>query len=427
MAVEWSKCFLGLGIIGLLCLPNSVSAAEVSIQSDTLVRGFQRDTATDEDVLVLPVYEYLQVDVGSAENSNMSFHLYGWGRMDSTDSELYSKATAGELLYGYLEYAGSEANFRAKLGRQHVFTGMANEAFDGVRLSSDLGSYFSGTIYGGQQVALRAVDGSSGDNIVGGRLANSLIGLYDLGLSYKKIRNNSINAEETAGLDLAAYLPGGVNLYGVSTYNLETEDWGEHSYELRFSIGTVEMRPYIQKFQYIDYFGTGANSAGPFWLLAGVDDGFTVGGADLTMPLDSLVLVGKLKQYSYDELDGNSSYFGGQATWSGENMCQIGGEIGIMTSDVANNEYNMIRIFTYWDQLPASLPLGFMSGDIIYVNYDEAIYDVDSSLFASLGAGKKYKDDALEVKVSVDYSSDPYFDKDVKGMLTASYRFGLSQ
>jgi hypothetical protein len=35
-------------------------------------------------------------------------------------------------------------------------------------------------------------------------------------------------------------------------------------------------------------------------------------------------------------------------------------------------------------------------------------------------------EDALEIKLSADYSNDPYFDKEVRGMLTASYQFSTS-
>ena len=416
-------------MIGLLCLPVSVSAAEISVKSDTLFRAFERDTATEEDAAVIPLYEYLQIDVENPDQSGLLFHLYGWGRADLADNDYYEDAADGELLYGYLEYVRSEAHFNAKLGRQHVFEGVANETVDGLLISSDLGRYFSGSIYGGQPVALTEEEGRNGDSIYGGRLANHLAGSYDLGFSYKKIRNDSVDAEEMAGVDLSAYLPYKINLYGVSTYNLDSEDWSEHSYELRFPLGPVAMRPYFQKFQYEDYFGTGANTGGPFRFLADSGEELTVGGADLTLSLDkyALVLVGKGKYYSYNVLDDNSSYVGGQATWSADGQSQIGAELGYMDGKTAQNDYYLVRLFAYWDQLPEFLPLGFVSGDLVFVGYDQEIYGEDNSLFVSLGGGKKLMEDSLKLKLSFDYSSDPYFDQDLRGMLTASYRFGLSR
>lgn len=425
---EWSGRFCWLGIMGILCMPLSVSAAEIKFQSDTLLRAFERDTPIKDDAAVLPMYEYLRLDIDSADEPGLAFHMYGWGRADLANNDYYADDTEGELLYGYLEYTRKEARFNARLGRQQVFEGVANDAVDGVRFSSDLGRYFSGSLYAGQPVALDIVSGSSGDSIYGGRLASHLAPWYDLGLSYKQISNDGDIADEKTGVDLSAYLPYDVSLYGLSSYNLESEGWGEHSYELRFPLGPVALRPYFQEFQYEDYFSTGVNSAGPFRFLAGTAERLRVGGADLTLPVgEAWVLVAKAKHYDYEVFDDSSQYSGAQASWStGTGHSQIGGEFGYMNGDKAQNDYYLVRLFSYWDQLPTGSPVGFVSGDMVFVGYDQAIYGEDSSLFISLGVGKKFLDDTLELKLSADYSNDPYFDQDLRGMLTASYRFGRS-
>lgn len=427
---EWSRRFFWLGVFGVVCLPISVSAAELNIKSDTLFRTFQRDTKTDKDASVIPLYEYLQIDLDSPNEPGLALHLYGWGRWDMADNNYYKDATDGELLYGYMEYKGEQAHFNARLGRQHLFEGVANEAVDGLRLSSDLGRYFSGSLYAGQPVALDEEQGRSGDSIFGGRLAHHLTGLYDLGLSYKKIRNHNNDVEEKSGIDLSANMPYGINLYGYSTYNLDTDGWGEHSYELNFAIGPVALRPFYQKFNYDDYFGTSTNtvtavnSSSPFRFLANTGEEMKVGGADLTLPVgDSWTFSAKAKHYDYKVLDDTSQYFAALATWSGQDQSQIGYEIGYMNGDAAQNDYCLIRAFAYWDQLPDNLPISFVSGDVVYVGYQKEIYGEDRSLFLSLGAGRKFLEDALELKLSGDYSRDPYFDDDLRGMVTASYHF----
>jgi hypothetical protein len=424
------KCMgrmLWVGVVLMFCGPLTATAAELSIQSNTLLRGFERDTVSENDAMVMPLYEYLQIDMEEIGTSSLSMHFYGWGRADLADNDYYSDNTDGELLYGYAEYSGKHARFNARLGRQYVFEGVANESLDGLRLSSDLGKYFSGSVYAGQQVAMSRENSRSGDSIYGGRLTNHLAGVYDLGLSYKKIRNDSTDAEEMSGIDLAAYLPYNINLHGFSSYNLDTDSFAEHSYELSASIGTLSIRPYFQQFQYDDYFGTGANNASAFNVPAASGEELSIVGTDLTLPVgDSLVLVGKAKNYDYKLLDDTAQYYAAQATWSGEGLSQVGMEFGYMLGDTAQNEYYLLRLFTYCDQLGESLPLDFISGDLVYVGYDQPIYTVDSSLFISLGTGKKFMDDALELKLSADYSSDPYFDKDLRGMLTASYNFSTS-
>ncbi len=418
---------LCLSLFALICAPLQISAAELTVQSETLIRTFQRDTQSQNDAAVIPAYEYLKVDVGNAGEPGLSFHAYGWGRLDLADNDYFEKSSSGELLYAYLEYQQQQAAFNLRLGRQYVFEGVASESIDGLRLSSDLGKYFSGSIYAGQQVALADENGRSGDSIYGGRLANRMGGLYDLGISYKKISNDSDDAEELAGLDLAAYLPLGINLHGFSTYNLISDAWAEHSYELNANFGSVSVRPFLQQFQYDDYFNTGTNSANPFRFLATTGEELTIIGADLIVPAtDAVMLVGKIKNYDYKVFDDSSQYFSAQATWSGENLSQVGGEAGYMLGDAAQNEYYLLRFFTYIDQPFSSGLVDFISSDLVYVGYDQEIAGEDSSLFLSLGTGKRFMDDALELKVSADYSKDPYFDMDLRGMLTASYNFGKS-
>ena len=167
--------------------------------------------------------------------------------------------------------------------------------------------------------------------------------------------------------------------------------------------------------------------ANPFRFLADSGEELTIIGTDLTLPVDdNWVLLGKAKNYDYKEMADSSQYYAAQATWSGTDRGQIGGELGYMVGDAAQNDYYLLRIFTYWDQLADTSPVGFISSDLVFVGYDQPIYGEDSSLFISLGTGKKFLEDALELKLSADYSNDPYFDKDLRGMLTASYRFGKS-
>ena len=100
-----------LGLALLLCLPQPGWSANLSFTSDTLLRLFERN-----DDKTAPGYEYLQVDAGALEEKGLSFHLYGWGRADLADSDYFSDQTAGELLYGYLEYSNALNNFDLKVG-----------------------------------------------------------------------------------------------------------------------------------------------------------------------------------------------------------------------------------------------------------------------------------------------------------------------
>ena len=420
-AKVWSV--LSAVLILLLALPVASPANELNIQSDSIIRVFERDTRSGSDEAVVPGYEYLQLDIGSLTEEGLSFHLYGWGRYDFADNDFYEDSSAGELLYGYLEYTKSVSNLNVRLGRQSIYDGVANEAVDGLRFSTDLGNYFTTSLYAGQPVGLDSTNGRSSDSIYGGRIALHKGMLGELGLSYKKTENDGDTAEEMAGIDISAVLPWGVNLYGRSVRNTESEGWAEHSYELDFSMGAFNFRPYYSMFKYEDYFDTGANSVNPFKIMATTGEEIDIVGLDVTwLESESWTFGGKFKYYDYDIADTNY-YYSALATWHGEGMTEIGGELGYMDGDLSKQTYLLTRLYGYWDGLGDALWVDFATADMVYASYDEDIYNQDYSFFSSLGVGKTFMDGALNIKFSGDYSADPYFDDDLRGMLNLTYKF----
>lgn len=415
----------------LLAVPAAVTAADFRIVSDTILRGFERDTRGGEDVVV-PLYEYLQADVGVEGEQPLTFHLYGWGRLDLAGSDYFENRfigggddAAGELLYGYLQYDLPDTSLTARLGRQYVFEGVANESFDGLRLQTDLGDLFAASAYGGQPVALDTTEGRSGDSIYGGRLAHHRRGLYEIGLSYKSIDNDGGQAEEMLGIDLSLLLPGGVSLFGFSSRNLDTEGWAEHFYEARFSVANVLIRPFFERYKYEDYFATGENTGRPFLVHPALDETLTVFGVDLLWPQGEKWEWGlKGKFYDYDERGDSAQFVSAIAVWHGDGLTQVGGELGRMNGDRDNDRYLLGRLYSYRD-LGNDQFLKFYTADLVSTWYDEEIQGESASLFLSVGTGTRLLKDALELKVSADFSSDPYFDSDFRGWLLARYAFSL--
>ncbi|TYO96103.1 hypothetical protein EDC39_11549 [Geothermobacter ehrlichii] len=413
-------------LVLLLFVPGPAQAVELRIQSDTIVRGFERDPGTGTDEAVIPGYEYLQADVGSLSEAGLSFHFYGWGRADLADNGFYSDTTAGEILYGYLQYRDSATGLQARLGRQYLFAGVSNEAVDGLSLAADLGPLFFLSLYGGQPVGLDSTGGRDGDSIYGGRLAVHVADWGDVGFSYKNIDNDSDTAEQMAGIDLSLYLPGGISLFGNSVRNLETDGWAEHSWELQYDMGAWRLRPLVSMFEYSDYFGTGANAVNPFRFLAASGEKITVYGADLTRRGEVWTLGGKVRAYSYDQA-GDNAYYAVLASWHGEEDTELGGELGFMDGDTDRQGYGQARLYAYVGGLRGRCWVDFVSGDLVYYWYDQSIYGEDASFFVSFGTGRTFLDGALQLKVSGDYSSDPYFDDDVRGLFTLTYAYDHGQ
>ena len=98
-------------------------------------------------------------------------------------------------------------------------------------------------------------------------------------------------------------------------------------------------------------------------------------------------------------------------------IAEIGGELGYMDGNTAETKYLMTRAYFYWDRPFNFINSGFLSGDAIYVRYEEPVFGKDRSIFFALGGGMDLYKDYLKLKLSGDYSDDPFFDSDIRGML----------
>lgn len=411
--------FLPLLPAALLALVPSPSpaAAQIQVKSDTFLRLFQQERASGDEKQGAPGYEYLQLDFGELQSEGLSLHAYGWGRYDFGD--YYRDHSEGEILYGYLQYSNATNDFSARLGRQSVFDGVSNESIDGLRVGVDVTPFFAVSAYGGQPVSLEEVNGRSGDRIWGGRLSHHLWNYYELGVSYKRIDNDGDKEVETLGIDSSVTPPGPISLYGRSSRNLVTQEWAEHSYEARASIGALVVKPFFQRFDYGAYFDKGLDTGGVFRFLEKSNERITVWGGEASWQgLKKLELSAKAKHYGYKERDEDAWYGSGLAAYRATDLTQVGGEVGVMNGDSAENKYSLWRAYAYWDGSPI-----FVSADYVYVHYNEEIHGVDRSLFASLGAGAKFLSDKLRVMLSGDYSMDPYFDSNFRGMFAVKYAF----
>jgi hypothetical protein len=409
-------------IVLLFFLAGSSSAADLHFQSETILRVFEtdvRESGDDKGKTVVPLYEYLRFDLDNLSEKNLSLHAFGWGRHDFSQSGFYDNDTDGEFLYGYLQYSGSTDNLLVRVGRQYIFGVDSDSSLDGILVNTDIAPWFSFSVFGGQPVSLRSENGRGGDLTAGGRIALHQGNSIQFGLFYKYVANDSNRDEEELGFDLSSYLPKGISFSGRSKWNLVTDGWAEHSYQGLGRILGVQIRPFFEYFEYENFFNERENSADPFRFLAETEEKITTFGSDFTYPVIPSVDVGaKLKYYDYDQRDESAQYISGLAVWRWEELSEWGAELGLMNGDGSENRYFLGRTYVY-----KTLPPGFVTGDFVYAHYDEEILGRDYSVFFSLGAGKNFLDDALEVKLSGDFSSDPYFDTNLRGMLNLRYNF----
>ncbi len=402
-----------------LFLPSLAIAADLHLTSDTLIQSFKRDIPGEDGQQILPVYEYLQIDYGHLDSPGLSFHGYGWMRANLGD-DYFEENTEAELLYAYLEYTPEARNYLIRLGRTNIYAGVANETVDGLYGQADILPSLSVSAYAGQPATLEDSEGGrSGDYIYGGRISHHRLSRYEAGLSYKALANGGGQDEEFLGLDLTVYLPYRMALSGISTRNLNSEGWAEHFYELRIPFGSFDIRPFYQHFSYENYFIEEDSSAFPFRFLAKTDNSIDVIGAEGYWYPNEQVEVGlKFKNYDYDSRFGSARYYSLVTAWKFAILSQVGIELGRMSGDEEENRYTMGRGFFYFDMRPL-----FVTADTVIVGYDEAIYDEDLSLFASLGMGYRMLGDRLHLKFSLDYMDDPYLDDNYRTMFIASYLY----
>ncbi|WP_221249938.1 hypothetical protein [Desulfuromonas versatilis] len=414
--------FIRTWLLVALCLalacPVFAAQPDIQLKSDTLIHYFERDVGTERNNQVLPVYEYLRLDYRPGQDSAASFHAYGWMRVNLGD-DFFQDDTQGELLYAYLQYAPRDRDFQMRLGRQYVFEGVANESVDGLYGAVDINPWLSFSGYLGMPVSLEVADGRAGDGIVGGRVSWHRLGKYDLGLSYKFLTNDSDRDEELAGIDLSLGLPANVTLLGQATRNLLADQWGEHSVEARIPLWRFEFRPQYQYYTSDGFFSDKDNTSGPFRAQPFLESDTRIYGAEAYFyPSEDYEIGLKARHYEYDKRFGESDYLSAIFTWKWKIFSHFGAEAGRMEGDVDENRYTLGRGFFYLDLAPA-----FVTGDVVYVDYDEALYNEDSSLFASLGVGRRFLRNALRLKLSADYSSDPYNDEDIRTLLVAEYQY----
>jgi hypothetical protein len=405
--------------------PSALSG-KIEVKSQTTLRAFERqsperDTNQGEDALVLPLYQYLQMDCGDAEEGGWSFHMYGWGRTDLADSAYFEDTMDGELLYGYLEYRRPYSALHLKLGRQHIFAGVTNQSVDGLQAAAGLGDIITATLFGG---ITSGSDDSSADTTYGGRLALHPKPRYELGLSYQNTDLEG-DPDNRAGLDLSLNWSDWLTLQGLSSFNLETEDWREHSYSALLRLKDAVLEPSYHTFSYQDYFGTGKEENNLFHFLADSEEQITIFGADLQWQGSGPVrLGGRYNQYSYDLRQESAGYYAALLNMNLSGASQLGLEAGRMDGETADNIYTLYRAYFYWvDPFGRGGP-AFISGDGIYQAYDTPVFGEDSAINFSLSAGFYLVDERLALKLTGLYSQDPYFEENVEGLVTLHYQYG---
>ena len=404
----------------LWSMPLMASDYSFSGESNTI---FRMRTTTDKKT-ILPAYDYLRlsmVDNGS-DGSGVSFYLGAWGRADLADKSTTSSSTTdGDLQYAYLTYRAPKNNTVATVGRQFISEGVAAERFDGLYLSSDLDYGFGASVFFGNSVITETGNNKGGELIYGTRISHTNKKYYTVGLSALKneLNKNGGTFREEEGLDLWVRPLEQIDLVGRSSYNSLTNGWMEHNYAMTYSpLATLRVGAEYSHLNLKDYLASVTTSAlslsNPVWRIndrqtsAGASVGYT-GIKNLTLAVD-------YKFYSYDK-SGDAAYFGGKASYSLADSYAVGGGVHRMDGGVDKLRYVEARVFASAKYGQVDLTL-----DAINVNYDKSINGISNSyaITSAVGYAVNRK---LKVGADVEYSRNPDYDSEVRGLVKVIYAF----
>jgi len=414
----------------LFIIPSGVLAADITVDSATLLGIGKRDISGAAKETLLPATQFLGLTADKLADGNLSLHLYGWGRADLSDRSYNNDRYSGSLTYGYLKYGFTHAGASIRAGRFFVREGIVNEQIDGISARTDLPFGFGLSAFGGATVHTahisRETSDGKGDTLYGGRANYRYKGMLEIGLS---------GVYESAAPALATHTAGdyrrvggdiwftpftSVDLIGHSSYNPETQKFAEHSYML--TAKPAKQLVLTGKFnQYRDQ----------SYLYA-----WTMYSASALNPNDKSSSVGLSAAYEinknfeavadythYTREFGSADRYGGDArvNFSGNTVrgglgyhyLNAGEDFAIGANPSAS--YHELRCYAMQDTKTY-----FAAVDLLGDFFKEQIYNERSAWEASASLGYHITP-ALALSGDFSYGRNPQFVEDVKGLLRLTY------
>jgi hypothetical protein len=427
MNLHVSRC---LALSLALLIPSTLFAAEVSVESDTIVRIEQRDVTGGSKEDLIPATQYLGLDAKKLWDGNLSLHMYGWGRADMGDESYDNSKTAGNLTYGYLLYRFNKDAADIRAGRFFVREGIVNEQVDGLSARANLPYGFAISAFGGATVHVHDLYGENtdgkGDSVFGGRLSYKYRKFLELGVSgvYESdapTLDNHVNGDNRkVGADIWLSPIRSIELVGHSSYSTEADEIAEHRYMLNLrpvADLTISGQYNYQKEQGLLYswamFSGAAVPSG---------DKATNTGVTATYNLSKSAEL-SLDYNHYDREVGNADRYGGDLKLSflgntlksglGYHYLDAGQEFAI--SGTASGSYQNLRAYIMHDTKGY-----FAAIEGIGYFFKEKINNEDNAIQASMSLGY-HLTPALALSGDISYGQNPDFNDETKGLIRLTY------
>ena len=427
--ISFGKWLLPAVVAITLLLPllfaGAAPAADLSLSSKTYLRYYERELAGGNKDTFAPLYEYLSADATNLGGKPLSFHFYGWGRMDLSDPS-GSEKTSGEIGSAYMEYLHPQGNAQAKLGRFFLTEGAAMETIDGafVKATTPLGLGVS--IYGGAPVEYSILNGTKGGSaLVGTRVFFVQAGYAEIGASY--LRENGSFQEgkdrELVGGDLWLRVAPPVELTAQASYNRSVREMASQRYAVRIVPGaTFDISAGYESYTYKGLFQSTLNPAFVFPALDNNDSVQTIFGiVDWAfVPGWTLEVAGKnIRHDKSDPGDANRGEVGVRYAYN-DKKDVAGFSVAFVSADKAENEYQEFRGFASYS--PSKLRVTL---DALTQRYKEEINGKKNQYQVVATAGYQVFA-SLHLSGDLTYTQSPIFQKDYAGLLRATLDLGMA-
>lgn len=402
---------------------SSADETRLTTRFETIIQAFERNAGGG---MTLPIYEYVNIDYGQPDMTGLGFHLYGWGRMALQGEDYYTDNPDGELLYGYVSYRFAENDFQGRLGRIEMVSQFAYEGFDGLHLTAPLLPFLDVELFGGAPFSEDVEGEESGNLLYGGSLTLQGRSVYHLTAGYKSVAYDTLDDEQFLNVNFGVQPLTPLYFSGRTSYNLATQEWAEHAYQLTVAYGSLSLSPYYQRYQFADLFGGNAESSpSPFRIFAATDDVLDVMGGSIEWWAGTDISTGvTVEQYTHSENDATALSSQLRLGWQASPRLHLGADVGVVSGDTDRTSYQLGRLFFYLDRIPVSTLTFSFSGDVLLVKYDEALYGEDQTLDLSGSVGTKFFNEKLEFTLTGAYSENPYFLDDFRGTVILIYNIG---
>ncbi len=423
----------------VLALPRQARAVTVSGSDSIYVRAVgDQNLSNDSSATRLPTFDFLSLDVSDLGVEGLSFRGAGWGRWDSLGKEGGDLADA-DLSYGYLNYRSNGWVPSLRAGRQFLSMGVAHDWIDGAVVQSREVDGFGVSGFTGVPVVSQ-VGTKQGDYLWGGRFHWRQTDQVELGVSYVGSRENENVDRQQVGLD-AFVSPGRwLELSGTGGWDTISDRLFDVQATARSTVAD-----WFQLFAGFDYTVPSdlVSKASIFSVFSDGEVQEISGGAAVS-PTDWVTVTAQLAQSHYGgsggERIGSSTLeayrFGGDVqfhpggrpgAWlSPGDGVQVG--LGAYRTDglqgsstLVASDFTELRAFVSYDLLDDLT----LAPDAELFLYDRDIRGKAESVSITSALSYAYSPD-VDFGGSVSWSTNPFFENEVEGLLRARCRFSVS-